>query len=96
MAGIDTRDKRASVLGLDGDAWGLEQNPSGTIAQSGRQMAALVYSGILAIAPIVRVPIAIVTLLAGDSRAFALKAATSGTVALLASRADVFTVKGEA
>jgi hypothetical protein len=48
---INTRDKRASVLGLDFESWGLEQNPSGTIAQSGQQMTARVYSGILATAP---------------------------------------------
>lgn len=46
--GIDTRDKRASVLGVNSSAPRLEQNPSGTISQSGRQIAGLIYSGILA------------------------------------------------
>ncbi len=45
---IDTRDRRASVLGLNSSAPRLEQNPSGLIDQAGRQIAGLVYSGILA------------------------------------------------
>lgn len=48
---VDTRDKRASVLGVNRSSPRLEQNPSGTIAQAGRQIAGLVYSGILAAAP---------------------------------------------
>ena len=45
----NTRDKRASALGVNSSAPRLEQNPAGLIAQSGRQIAGLVYSGILAI-----------------------------------------------
>lgn len=50
---IDTRDKRASVIGVDLPVPRLEQNAAGTIAQSGRQFAALLYIGILAAAPAV-------------------------------------------
>lgn len=47
-----SRDTRASTLGVNSSAPRLEQNPSGTIAQSGRQIAGLVYSGILARNPV--------------------------------------------
>lgn len=47
---IDTRDKRVSVLGVNSSAPRLEQNPSGTISVSGRQIAGLIYSGIQAAA----------------------------------------------
>lgn len=45
---VDSRDKRASAIGVDRVPPRLEQNPSGVIGQSGRQIAGLVYSGILA------------------------------------------------
>lgn len=47
------RDVRASVLGVNSSAPRLEQNPTGTIAQLGRQMAGLIYVGILAAGPVV-------------------------------------------
>jgi hypothetical protein len=50
---VDTRDKRASVLGVDSATPRMEQNPSGTIAQSGRQIAGHVYAGILAGSPVI-------------------------------------------
>jgi hypothetical protein len=47
-----SRDTRASTLGVNTSAPRLEQNPSGTVAQSGRQIAGLVYAGILASNPV--------------------------------------------
>ncbi len=44
----DSRDKRASAIGVNRIPPRLEQNPSGVIGPSGRQIAGLVYSGILA------------------------------------------------
>lgn len=48
MANLDTRNKRASALGVNLAAPRLEANPDGTIAQLDRQIAALVYGGITA------------------------------------------------
>ncbi len=45
---VDTRDKRFSILGMASAFVRLLQNPSGTIAQSGRQCLEFLYSGILA------------------------------------------------
>jgi hypothetical protein len=47
---IDTRDKRGSVVGVTLPVPRVEQNPSATIAQAGRQLAAFCYIGILAAA----------------------------------------------
>lgn len=47
----DTRNKRASVIGVNLPAPRLEQNPSGTIGALGRQFAAFCYVGILAAIP---------------------------------------------
>jgi hypothetical protein len=49
---IDSRNKRASVIGVQSSAPRLEQNPAGSIAQVGRQFAALCYVGILATLPV--------------------------------------------
>lgn len=51
MANADTRDKRGSSIAILKVHVRLEQNPSGTIAQAGRQFAAYSYMGILASAP---------------------------------------------
>lgn len=48
---IDTRDKRASCLGIAGQYRFVLPNPDSTIDQSGRQQAAFSYSGIAAAAP---------------------------------------------
>lgn len=48
MANLDTRNKRASALGVNLASPRLEANPDGTIAQLDRQIAALVYGGISA------------------------------------------------
>lgn len=53
---VDSRDKRASVLGVNSSAPRLEQNASGLIGQTGRQFAALVYIGILAAGAIIPPP----------------------------------------
>lgn len=58
---VDTRDKRASAIGVNLPSPRLEQNPSGTIAQAGRQFAALVYIGILAVAPATPTPFSFTT-----------------------------------
>jgi hypothetical protein len=50
---LSTRDERASAIGVNSSAPRLQQNPSGTIAQSGRQIAGHVYSGILAGSPVI-------------------------------------------
>lgn len=93
MANLDTRDKRASALGVNMPAPRLEQNPSGTIAQAGRQMAALVYSGILATVP-VAVVTTVFTLIAEVSNVFGLTASPGGSFALQAERSDLWTLKG--
>ena len=48
---VDTRDKRSSSIGIDKPFLRLFQNPTGTIAQDGRQSTGLKYSGILASNP---------------------------------------------
>lgn len=53
---MDSRDKRGSALGVNLASPRVEQHPQSTIAQAGRQIAALVYSGILAAAPFVPTP----------------------------------------
>lgn len=50
MANLDTRNKRASALGVNLPAPRLEANPDGAITQLDRQIAALVYGGISAAA----------------------------------------------
>ncbi len=89
---IDTRDKRASVLGVDLPAPRMEQNPSGTIAASGRQIAGHIYSGILAIV-VVAVP-RVLYYLARRDTTFSLVAKNDTTMALSARRDTTFSYSG--
>ena len=89
---IDTRDKRASVIGVDLPAPRMEQNPSGTIAQSGRQIAGHIYSGILAIV-VIALP-RVLSYLARRDTTSALLAKNDTTSALRARRDTTFTYSG--
>jgi hypothetical protein len=48
---VDTRDKRASLIGLAKPWVRLLQTPTGTIGQGGRQMLEMLYAGIAAAGP---------------------------------------------
>lgn len=48
---VDTRNKRASCLGIGGPVALVETDPDGTVAQADRQQAAYSYAGIAASAP---------------------------------------------
>lgn len=45
---VDTRDKRASCLGIAGTPAFVAHNPDGSFSQADRQQAAYAYRGILA------------------------------------------------
>jgi hypothetical protein len=79
------------MMGIAQAALRFLQNPSGTIAQAGRQCLEFLYSGILAAAPVAAVPRAL-PLLASRSTAVACGAQRTNTPALLASRSNTLTL----
>lgn len=92
MAGLDTRDKRMSMLGIAKASTRLLQNPTGTIGAAARAMLEFLYSGILPAAPVAATPRSITGYFASRSNAPALTASRSNAPSLVASQSNVKTL----